>query len=699
MNIPSVLECTLRDGSYVVDFQFTARDTAVIGAALEIAGFRFIEVGHGLGMNASQKGGGVAAATDEAYLRAAAEALQVAEWGMFFIPGIGRMEDLEMAAEHGMDFVRIGTNAAEVRRAEPFIEHARRLGMHVSANLMKSYTLPPDELAEQAALAESYGADLVCVVDSAGCLLPRQVGEYVCVMRDRVSLAIGFHGHDNLSLAVANTVAAIEAGADRVDSTLQGMGRGGGNATTEVLIPVLMRMGLAGDIDINRLMDISGRLIRPLLPAKGWDPINITSGYAGFHSSFLTTILKYADLYAVDARDLIVGVCEVDQVSASEELVESVAASLLHRQRSDGLQTVPLARTSFPTTEPLPPENSLPAAVQQVVRTLRTVAKKRGWTSVLNIVAAQEPSNRASISRFVQEELGFAIGSVELDNVDQLTEVVSAADGVVDLLMVDMEPKDYLPRPLYDHCRETAEISEVLGYKDSDVWVHSVGMHISVLHERAHRARVVLAGVGPLAVKLILSLVEQGTGVTVCGASAEKLKELADLVERASINGNGPNVIPDAGEAAREADLLVGFDRGGGLITPAVIRALPPEAIVFDAAIGAVTPEAITEAHRLGVRIVRPDMRVALAAEIAARSRTARSTQTNMGRREICGIPVVAGGIIGHYGDVVVDSVGEPSQVVGVADGCGAVIYGSPPEFVESLAIVEREIVRRQVSA
>src|SRR2546430_4091908 len=174
-----ILECTLRDGSYVIDFQFTMRDTALIAAALENAGFNLIEIGHGVGMNASRAGKGVAAATDEEYMQVAATTLRRAKWGMFFIPGIGRHEDLDLAAAYKMDFVRIGTNATEVENARDYIEHAKKLGMHVSANLMKSYVLPPKELAAQAKLSEKFGADMICLVDSAGCMLPDDIQNYM----------------------------------------------------------------------------------------------------------------------------------------------------------------------------------------------------------------------------------------------------------------------------------------------------------------------------------------------------------------------------------------------------------------------------------------------------------------------------------------------------------------------------------------
>src|ERR1700733_399293 len=165
---PEILEVTLRDGSYLIDFQFTAQDTVMISSALESVGFRWIEVGHGVGLNASASGKGAAAATDEQYLEASAEALSKARWGMFFIPGIGRAEDLRLAARYKMSFVRIGTNVTEIDQAEPFIKLAKDLGMLVSFNTMKSYAVSAAEWGRVAAQTSAWGADIVCLVDSAG---------------------------------------------------------------------------------------------------------------------------------------------------------------------------------------------------------------------------------------------------------------------------------------------------------------------------------------------------------------------------------------------------------------------------------------------------------------------------------------------------------------------------------------------------
>jgi len=167
MNDIDILECTLRDGSYSINYQFTAEDTAVIALALEKVGFRYIEIGHGIGLNASSCKG-KAAETDEMYLKTAQEVLTKAKYGMFFIPGIGRKRDLDLAADYGMGLVRVGTNVTEAKDAEKYIKYAKSLGMEVSSNLMKSYVLPPREFAKKAKMVEDFGADIITLVDSAG---------------------------------------------------------------------------------------------------------------------------------------------------------------------------------------------------------------------------------------------------------------------------------------------------------------------------------------------------------------------------------------------------------------------------------------------------------------------------------------------------------------------------------------------------
>jgi 4-hydroxy-2-oxovalerate aldolase len=337
---PTILECTLRDGSYANDFQFTASDTRQICAALRDAGFTMVEIGHGVGLRASTCGYGEAAETDEAYLKAAAEVLvdSPCAFGMFCIPGIAKLEDIDHAAEHGMDFIRIGTNVHEVDQAAPFVERAKKNAMFVTSNLMKSYALPPTAFAKKARHAASLGVDVLQIVDSAGGMLPEEIDAYFQAVRDVCDVKLGYHGHNNLGLAVAHSLRAIDHGAVIVDSSLQGFGRGGGNAPTEYMVALLKRRGMTS-LDPVEVTDISEWFIRPLIRREGIASLDVISGLAQFHSSYMGVIRQYAGRYNVDPRLLIIQVARENKVDAPEELVERLAIDL-----RDSLADKPMTR-------------------------------------------------------------------------------------------------------------------------------------------------------------------------------------------------------------------------------------------------------------------------------------------------------------------------------------------------------------------
>jgi 4-hydroxy-2-oxovalerate aldolase len=321
----SILETTLRDGSYAINFSFTSADTSIICKELEDAGFDLIEIGHGVGLHASQSGKDAAAETDEAYLRAAADVLTRAKFGMFCIPGIARLDDIDMAAEYGMRFIRIGTNVTEMETAEKFIARAKKHGMFVSANFMESYAMEPAKFADKAKLTQKFGSDVLCIVDSSGGMLASDVETYFRAVQNVCDIPLAFHGHNNLGLAVANTLRAVELGAVIVDSSLQGMGRSAGNAPTEILVVVLKRIGVDLGIEPLKVMDIGAKYIRPLIRRRGLGSLDIVAGYSQFHSSYMSIIRLYSSKYRIDPRKLIMGVCEFDKVNAPPELVERVA--------------------------------------------------------------------------------------------------------------------------------------------------------------------------------------------------------------------------------------------------------------------------------------------------------------------------------------------------------------------------------------
>lgn len=324
----NILETTLRDGSYAINFSFTASDTAILCKELEDVGFRYIEIGHGVGLNASNAGYGQAVQTDEEYMIAAKHVLKKAKFGMFCIPGIARLEDIDLAHKHGMGFIRVGTNATEVTKSEEFIKRAKKYKMFVAANYMKSYALSPKQFAEQVKFTESYGANMVYIVDSAGGMFADDIESYYKAIRKVSDIPVGFHGHDNLGLANANSLAAAEMGIEFIDSSLQGLGRSAGNACTEILVAALLKRGYKINIDLLKLFKIGQTYIQPLLFIKGRMPLDIISGYAEFHSSYIKHIQKYSTKYEVDPLMLIIEICKVDKVNLDIKVLEKIAKSI-----------------------------------------------------------------------------------------------------------------------------------------------------------------------------------------------------------------------------------------------------------------------------------------------------------------------------------------------------------------------------------
>ena len=329
MNDYKIMECTLRDGSYVVDFQFTQHDTESIGSALDDAGFEYIEVGHGIGLGAGDKGKNVAGATDAEYMQSAALSIKNGKWGMFCIPGMATLDHIRMAANHGMNFLRIGTDFDKVDTSAPFIDLARQLGMEVFSNFMKSYVLTPEEFGRLASRASNFGSQLVYLVDSAGGMLPSEVSKYINASKAFASdVALGFHGHNNLGLAVANTLVCIENGVSMIDTTLQGFGRSAGNASTEQVISALIRAGYKSCVDPIKAVELGETLIRPLIERRGLSSLDIIAGQAQFHSSYMPKVLSFAKKYRIDPRALILELCKENRVDAPDATLEKLSQLL-----------------------------------------------------------------------------------------------------------------------------------------------------------------------------------------------------------------------------------------------------------------------------------------------------------------------------------------------------------------------------------
>ncbi len=319
-----ILDCTLRDGSYAIDFGFTSKQTGDLARELTDLQFPYIEVGHGVGIGASRAGYGVAACDDRTY------ALNSCGfWGMFCIPGIADLKDLVDIASNGMRFVRIGCNIDRVDDGLMFIERARNLGVYVFSNLMKSYAMPHDCFANEAKKCVDAGAQCIYIVDSAGSMLPGDITKYYESLKSLCpDVKVGFHGHNNVGMAVANALHCVNLGFDVVDCTLQGIGRSGGNVSTEQFLAALMLSGRVVSHDLVAVSRVGDAFIRPLLRNKGLSPLDVMAGVTGFHSSYMRRLLEVARRNRVDPLRLMAAVALEDKINSPEDVMERNAQGL-----------------------------------------------------------------------------------------------------------------------------------------------------------------------------------------------------------------------------------------------------------------------------------------------------------------------------------------------------------------------------------
>jgi 4-hydroxy 2-oxovalerate aldolase len=328
-----ITEVSLRDGSHVVKHQFTEAQVKSVAKALDDAGMHYIEVSHGDGLGGSTLQYGKSLVDEMKLIEATVEEAKQATVAVLLIPGIGTVHELKQANSLGAGLVRVATHVTEADVSAQHIEYARKLGMETFGFLMMAHSAPVEKLVEQAKLMESYGAQGVYITDSAGALLPHEVRERVRALRQSLQVEVGFHAHNNLSLAVANTLAAIEEGATRIDGSVRCLGAGAGNTQTEALIAVLNRLGIDVGIDLYKIMDLAEEVVGPILPGsqeirKG----SLAMGYAGVYSSFLLHAERAAKRFNLDSRDILLELGKRKAVGGQEDMILDVAAELAQRK-------------------------------------------------------------------------------------------------------------------------------------------------------------------------------------------------------------------------------------------------------------------------------------------------------------------------------------------------------------------------------
>ncbi|MGK7377411.1 4-hydroxy-2-oxovalerate aldolase [Planococcus sp. 1R117A] len=323
-----ILDVTLRDGSHAMRHAITEQQVIDTAKGLDQAGVNYFEVSHGDGLGGSSLQYGLSKVDELKLIEAAASVCKTSKVSVLLIPGIGIKEDLQDAVKAGAKMVRVATHVTEADVAAQHIALGRELDLKTVGFLMMAHMASVEKIVEQAKLFESYGAEVIYVTDSAGYMLPHEVTERISALKQSVDCEIGFHGHNNLSMAMANTVAAVQAGATYIDGSLRALGAGSGNTQTEVMVAVLERLGYQTGIDLYSIMDVANDVVAPFMQR----PQEITGsslimGYSGVYSSFLLHTQTAAKKFGVDERDILVELGRMKAVGGQEDLIYDVAQS------------------------------------------------------------------------------------------------------------------------------------------------------------------------------------------------------------------------------------------------------------------------------------------------------------------------------------------------------------------------------------
>lgn len=324
-------EMSLRDGMHPQGHQITVEQMVEVATALDEAGVPLIEISHGDGLGGASVNYGFPAASDEEYLAAVVPKLKRSKVSALLLPGIGTVDHLRMAKDLGVHCIRVATHCTEADVSEQHIGLGRKLGMDTVGFLMMAHMIEPDALVKQALLMESYGANCIYITDSAGYMLPEDVRVRVRAVREALApeTELGFHGHHNMAMGVANTIAAIEEGANRADASCAGMGAGAGNTPMEVLVAVLNRMGVEHGVDLFKVSDVAEDLVYPMMTHKvRIDRDALVLGYAGVYSSFLLFAKRAADKYGLSSREILVELGRRKTVGGQEDMIEDLALTM-----------------------------------------------------------------------------------------------------------------------------------------------------------------------------------------------------------------------------------------------------------------------------------------------------------------------------------------------------------------------------------
>ncbi len=321
----------LRDGMHAKREQISVEQMVRVATALDDAGVPYIQVTHGAGMGGNSLQHGFAPHSNEDYISAVAAAVKQTKISVLLLPGLGTMRELQSAYQCGARSVHVATHCTEADTAPQHIAFARKLGMDTTGFLMMAHLNDAKGIAEQGRLMESYGAQTVYVTDSAGYMLPQDVTARITALREvlKPETEIGFHGHHNLGMGIANSIAAVEAGASRIDASVAGLGAGAGNTPLEVFAAVCDRMGIETGVDLFKLMDMAEDIVVPMMDHMvRIDRDSLTLGFAGVYSTFLLHAKRAAERFGVPARDVLVELGRKKMIGGQEDMIIDTAMTM-----------------------------------------------------------------------------------------------------------------------------------------------------------------------------------------------------------------------------------------------------------------------------------------------------------------------------------------------------------------------------------
>ena len=326
------VDTTMRDGSLAVRHSFTKEQVSQIAARLDKCGVPLIELSHGDGLGGSSYTYGFSKTDEFTLMEAAAKEIKNGRLTVLLLPGIGTIADLKQAKACGAKAVRVATHVTEADVSAEHIYAAKELDMMAVGFLMMVHTAPVERIVEEAKKMESYGADYINLADSAGYLMPEDVKARITAVREAVNIPVGFHAHNNMGLAIANSLIAVQSGADFVDGTLRGLGAGAGNAQIEVLAGVMKRNGYETGLDFYGLMDLAAEVVEPImLRPQTIDNGSLMLAYTGVYSSFLLHVYDAAKKYSLDPRDILVELGRRKMVGGQEDMIIDVAYQLTQK--------------------------------------------------------------------------------------------------------------------------------------------------------------------------------------------------------------------------------------------------------------------------------------------------------------------------------------------------------------------------------